>query len=129
MKTYSILLVAIVLVALSMSSCKKDKLDSAAFCADISAYAFDDTADELNTFMTSVCSPSATCTDSVRVDQVKQFLLEQSCVSQVEIPCVSCLQSLPPQSQLKITFSVNGIDTLRQLRIRMSDPMTFSGYD
>jgi hypothetical protein len=46
----------------------------------------------------------------------------------VEIRCVSCILTNPPQSELSITFYVNGQQIVKVLDIIMDNPLRFRTY-
>lgn len=63
-----------------------------------------------------------------KLERLRDWFQCKSCVSHAEIFCNSCIYTLPPISELKITFIIAGQETEKILDIRMSEPLMFVGY-
>jgi hypothetical protein len=118
------LLMAVVAV---LSGCKGDDetIENNDFNTFVSAGDFDSTGPVINRFLESLNSD---LDDSAKMEKLKTWLKTQRCVSGADILCVSCIFTLPAQSELVIAFEVNGKTEKLVMDISMSNPLRFVGY-
>lgn len=63
------------------------------------------------------------------LESLAQWLLRQECVKQIDILCNSCIFSLPPQSELRLTIGEPNQVFELHLAILMSEPMEVMRVD
>lgn len=108
-------------------SCKKDSTeaqDQSVYCDQVSNQQWDESGSTINAYLATLTEG----TSDQNLEKLKQWLEASSCVQQVDILCNSCIETLPPQSELYITFTINGQNTTKTLDILMSEPMQYRAY-
>ncbi|MDR1331999.1 MAG: hypothetical protein LBK07_07825 [Tannerella sp.] len=95
------------------------------FCTPAGAGDFTATGAIVNAFLDTV-EPGLD--DEAKITALKTWVETKDCVSKVEIFCVSCIKTYPLQSELLVTFDVNGEKTVQTLDISMGSPPRFAGY-
>jgi len=109
--------------------CKSDAVqmacDDPEFCNFISAETFDKSGEVINRYL---ASQKTSLSNDEKLNDLKSWLECKPCVTSAEIICNSCIYTLPPQSELRVRFSVNGKDSLRTLDISMENPLKFLVY-
>lgn len=58
-----------------------------------------------------------------KIIELKEWLLAADCVKDVEILCVSCIYTLPPQSELSIQYLTDGGVIEKVMDVSMDKPM------
>lgn len=66
--------------------------------------------------------------DEEKLEKLSVWLDCKSCVGNAEILCVSCIYTNPPQSELRVSFIVNGQQAVKILDIIMDNPLKFRTY-
>jgi len=121
MKNLIVNLLAIVALCLAMSGCEeKNEPQSTEFCGRVKVLDFQKVAEITNEFLVTI---NNSLSDDAKIDNLKNWLLGHPCVQDVEIFCVSCIYTLPPISELSITFKVNGQLLVKIMDVLMSEPM------
>lgn len=131
MKSSAILYQALTALLLSVlflaTSCKKDSseaLEQSVYCDQVSNQQWEESGSTINSYLKTLTEGSS----DQKLEKLKLWLEASTCVQQVDILCNSCIETLPPQSELLITFTINGQNTTRTLDILMSDPMQYRAY-
>jgi hypothetical protein len=128
MKTKPIPLILFLLLScLSISSCKKDKetkADEAAFCAFVGDQNYEGTAPLIDAFLASLGNGS----QDEQLIKLKDWMEAMTCVDSARIACISCIETLPPQSELRVVFISGARDTSLTMDILMSEPMKFRTF-
>lgn len=109
------------------TGCKKEKNNAVdtEFCAFISKKDYNGTAPLINDYLKG---QSDGLTESQKLNQLKDWLNSKSCVAGVEILCTSCIYTLPAQSELKVTFIIEGKLAENTLDIIMEKPLRFGTF-
>ncbi len=117
-----------VLMFASLSTgCKKEKNNAvdSEFCAFISKKDYNGTGPIINDYLKG---QSSVLTEAQKLNQLKDWLNSISCVVGVEILCTSCIKTLPAQSELKVTFLIDGKFAENTLDIIMENPLRFGTF-
>jgi hypothetical protein len=127
--TRKIILTATILFlsCFSLFSCKKDKTDSAeedTFCTLINENNFNATGPLINNFLATLNNEST----SESLNKLSTWLENKSCVDTAIVLCNSCIETLPPQSELSIDFISNGQKVNKIMDILMDDTLKFREY-
>lgn len=99
--------------------------DEETFCRFVNEQKFDSTSTVINSFLETL---DETDTDEKKIDDLRNWLLVKSCVNMVEIICVSCIKTFPPQSELRVTFAVGNQTVELTMDILMSETPRFLNY-
>ena len=95
------------------------------FCQYVSEEKFELTGEFINDFLKNLDSK---LDDYAKLEKLCDWLKTKDCVLDAEIRCVSCIETLPEQSELIITFATeNGLKQL-VMDISMSKPLVFVRY-
>jgi hypothetical protein len=89
-------------------SCKKSTfstLEKNKICDAINANNLTAAEVELNTVISKINTSQS---DQLQMEEVKKILSTIDCLSNVEIICVSCIYTLPAQSEIKMNVMING---------------------
>jgi hypothetical protein len=108
--------------------CKKDDENCSydtEFCAFISSEEYNETGTYIDKYLSGL---KTNLSDEDKLQKLKDWLECKSCVIRAEILCVSCIETNPPQSELRVTFVVNGQQIVKILDIIMDDPLRFRTY-
>lgn len=62
------------------------------------------------------------------LEKLRMWLDAKPCVTQAKILCNSCIKTLPPMSELSISFLIKGIKTEITMDISMGDKLEFRAY-
>jgi len=113
-----------------LSGCKSDDLgddtiDNDDFNTHVSAGNISSTGTAINRFLESL---NADLDDSAKMEKLRTWLEAHSSVAGADIHCVSCIYTLPAQSELIISFKVNGNIRTLVMDISMANPPVFRGY-
>lgn len=123
MKNLLYLILISAFFTVSLISCQKEKNEAdinKEFCASVSAHDFDKTETLINNFLKTV-NPGLP--DSEKMDKVSAWFQNKSCVSDAKVLCVSCIDTNPAQSEIAITFNINGQPIDKVLDVIMANPM------
>jgi hypothetical protein len=128
MKTKPLLLCLLLLLScLAISSCKKEKetkVDEAAFCTFVGNQNYEGTAPLIDAFLASLGNGS----QEEQLIKLKDWMEAMTCVDSASILCNSCIETLPPQSELRVVFISGTHDTTLTMDILMSEPMKFRTF-
>ena len=120
-------LLSILIVNLTFLSCHKDtekeNLDKK-FCSAVNVQDFDATGPLIDEFLESISGKG----QEEQLEDLRTWLEEKCCIDSAEIVCNSCIETLPPQSEIRLVFFVNGQPVIRVLDILMGEPMSFRDY-
>lgn len=122
------LFITILFLAATLSGCRKEKVECANgtdFCAFVSSEEYEQTGVLIDHFLGGL---KADMPDDEKLERLKEWLSCNSCVTNVEIFCNSCIYTYPAQSELRIWFSANGKEQVKILDIIMSNPLQFHRY-
>lgn len=116
-----------VFVIISLFSCKHDEdssIDDEQFCAFVSEQDFEATGPIINSFLETL--PADNPDENLQL--LNDWLNAISCIEKSVILCNSCIETYPPQSELRIDFLVNGQSIPMTLDILMDDPLTYRAF-
>lgn len=116
-----------VFVIISLFSCKHDEnssIDDVQFCAFVSEQDFEATGPIINSFLETL--PADNPVENLQL--LNDWLNAISCIEKSVILCNSCIETYPPQSELRIDFLVNGQSIPMTLDILMDDPLTYRAF-
>lgn len=128
MKKVALIFKAIILLTLVLTSCKKEDVkcsDDTAFCSFIDKADYNNTSSVINKYLSGQGQKRS---ENEKLEQLRDWLNCKSCVSSAEIHCSSCIYTNPAQSELKISFIVNGQQVEKCLDIIMDEPLRVGGY-
>jgi hypothetical protein len=117
----------LILSCFSLFSCKKDKADTTQedrFCILVNENNFAATGPLINNFLATINNGS---TDE-RLQKLSNWLENKCCVDTAIVLCNSCIETLPPQSELSIDFVSNGQKVTKIMDILMDDTLKFIEY-
>ena len=122
-KPFTILL--LLLSFFAISSCKKDKTNPEDnFCTLVESQNYEGTGPLVDAFLAGLDNT----TQDEQLNQLKNWMAAKSCVDSVGIMCISCIETLPPQSELRVVFISAGRDTSLTMDILMSEPLKFRTF-
>lgn len=117
----------IILISFTLWSCKKDKLTcshESEFCSLVDNQDFDATGAIIDDYLARLKKNKP----DENLEKLADWLECMSCVDKAKILCNSCIETLPPQSELSIEFNSSGQKIDKTLDIIMSDPLEYRGY-
>ncbi|MBE0637892.1 MAG: hypothetical protein IH598_05180 [Bacteroidales bacterium] len=124
----SILVTLVILLScLSISSCKKDKdvtSDDEKFCECVASQNYEATGPLIDNFLSTLDNNN----QDDNLKKLKDWMDAKSCVDSTSIVCNSCIDTNPPQSEVRVTFISNGQKESMVMDIIMSDPLKFRTY-
>jgi hypothetical protein len=118
-------IIALFTISFLMANCKKDtnaSPEEETFCANVKDQTFDSTGPIIDHFLERVIKSAS---DEEKLEILKNWLISMSCVDNVEILCVSCIKTNPPQSELKVVFIVDDQEIELILDILMDETLKF----
>jgi hypothetical protein len=113
---------AILVLCFSFWTCEKD--DDEEFCVLVNEQNFEATGPLIDDFLATLDSSNPI----ESLEKLRAWLERKDCVGEVQILCNSCINTLPPQSELRVEFISNGNSVTLTLDILMDDPMKFRTY-
>lgn len=117
----------LVLSCFSLSSCKKDKADTAEedpFCVLVNENNYDATGPLINSFLATLNNENTD--ESLKI--LSDWLENKCCIDTAIMLCNSCIKTQPPQSELSIIFISNGQKVNKIMDILMDDTLKFRDY-
>lgn len=111
---------------LTVSACNKRNRSDAncyntAFESHVVNGNFGQIPSSMQTFVASISNSQS---DSAKMQKIAKWLNCQPVVSSANILCISCIETLPEQSEINFTVQHNGQDTTLVLDILMSNPLS-----
>lgn len=114
------------LIIMMFSGCKKENISgNGEFCSAISIQDHDKTLSVINKYL---ATQNKNLSDEQKIDKLKKWLAAKSCILEVNIFCISCIYTLPAQSELRIRFMIDGRSAEQTLDISMSNPLKAVGF-
>lgn len=113
---------AILVLCFSFWTCEKDNGEE--FCTLVNEQNFEATGPLINDFLATLKKGN----EDYKLEKLRKWLERKNCVGEVKILCNSCIETLPPQSELSVEFISNGTTTTLTMDILMGDPLTFRTY-
>lgn len=98
-----------------------------AFCTAVSMEELEETGPIIDEVLAQINAAHPN-DESQQMNRLKAWLQCQSCVEQAEVVCVSCIEVLPPWSELRIQFTTNSGMMVRVMDVSMDDPPVFVRY-
>jgi hypothetical protein len=123
MKTYRLLFLTVFFLAFIQSACDKGDVrctDEKEFCAFINSEEYDKTGELIDKYLSGL---ESNLSEEEQLDKLNDWLECKSCVESAEILCVSCIYTNPPQSEISVSFVVNGQQTVKTLDVIMDNPL------
>ena len=130
LKKSTVVTLCMILIGLFLSvGCKKEKngeeTNGEAFCSYVNAEDLDKTIPLINEFLKDL---SNDLNDEQKLQALVTWLKSYSCIVDAEILCVSCIFTLPAQSEIFISFKEKNITRSFILDIVMDNPLTSVRY-
>jgi hypothetical protein len=123
-----LLLSTIIFLAITISSCKKEDIkcsNDKEFCDFIDKEQYNETGSIIDTYLNG---QKKNLNESEKLEQLRTWLNCKSCVTKTELLCNSCIYTNPPQSEIKVWFTVNGQEVVKVLDIIMDEPLRFRTF-
>lgn len=128
MKYTSALIIGVFFLALiSIGSCKKDSSelsDDEKFCSLVNEQKFDSTGYLVDQYLATLVNQNS----DTSLASLAKWLEGKSCVDSSSVLCNSCIETLPPQSELSVKFVTNGQSVSLIMDIIMENPMKFRTF-
>lgn len=124
MKRISFYIVFVLSVFL-LTACKKEDVacsNNAEFCSFVNASNYNATGSLINNFLSRL---NNNVSDQEKLEQLVKWLNCKSCVSNSQILCSFCIETNPPQSEIRVEFNINGRQVEQTLDISMQQPLRF----
>ena len=128
MKANKLIFSTIFLFSIVLTGCKKETVDGTndiEFCRFVSTEEYNKTRTVIDKYLSGL---NKNLSDSKKLELFTDWLIEKSCVAKAEILCISCIDTLPAQSEIRVTFLVNGKLIERTLDIIMDKPLRFGNF-
>jgi hypothetical protein len=122
MKAIKILTV-IFLASFLITSCNQDEIpcgDERIFCNCVQEEAYDRLIPVIDNFLKDVKKNQS---EKQKLDKLVDWLRCKSCVSKAEILCISCIETYPTQSEIKVGFIIHGEVQTKILDVIMDEPL------
>jgi hypothetical protein len=113
---------------IAISSCKKDDIkctDDKEFCDFIDKEEYNNIGSLIDKYLVG---QRPDINEGEKLEQLLVWLNCKSCVSRSELLCNSCIYTNPPQSEIKVWFTVNGKEVIKVLDVTMDEPLRFSNF-
>ena len=108
------------MVCTSCGSEKAEKTGNEEFCLYLNSENMDKTIPIFNDYLAGLKS---NLNDEEKLQSFSKWLTSASCVIDVTILCISCIYTLPAQSEISILFEEDGITVEVILDILMTNPL------
>ena len=128
MEKTRLLLTTILFLIITISSCKKEDIkcsNDKEFCAFIDKEQYNETGSIIDTYLKG---QKKNLNEGEKLEQLRTWLNCKSCVTRTELLCNSCIYTSPPQSEIKVWFTVNGQEVVKVLDIIMDEPLRFRTF-
>ena len=128
MKATKIIFSTIFLFAIVLTGCKKETVEEPndiEFCGFVSAEEFNKTSTAIDKYLSGL---NNNFSETKKLELFIDWLKAKSCVTNAEILCVSCIDTNPPQSEIRVTFLVNGKTIEKTLDIIMDKRLRFGNF-
>jgi hypothetical protein len=117
----------VIIVVLATQSCKHEVVineDDAQFCALVNEHNFEATGPIIDRYLATL--PSGYADENLQ--KLNEWFNAKACIENSVILCNSCIETLPPQSELRISFLSNGQTITLTIDILMGEPLTFRAF-
>jgi hypothetical protein len=128
MKNITVKMTAIMLfVILCLCSCKHETdspIDEGQFCALVNEQSFEATGPIIDRYLETlpVNNPDE------NLQRLNEWFNTISCIEESVILCNSCIETYPPQSELRIIFLANGQTITLIMDVLMSEPLKYRTF-
>jgi hypothetical protein len=112
----------LLVMCLTFWTCEKDNGEE--FCALVNEQNFEATGPLIDDFLATLKNGD----EGYKLEKLRKWLESKDCVGKVQILCNSCIETLPPQSELSVEFISNGNTITLTMDILMDDPLTYRTY-
>ena len=109
---------------LLLVGCNKE-VSKEEFCSYVNVGKIDETIPFINEFLSDL---SSNLDDKQKLQALEVWLKSYPCIIDATILCVSCIYTLPAQSEMLISFEENGVVKEFTLDISMSNPLKAVRY-
>jgi len=109
----------ILLLFVGFVGCDKTT-DSEKLCLHLNSKNIDKTIPIINDYLSSLKS---NLNDEQKLQALTEWLKSNSCIINATVLCVSCIETLPAQSEVSFSFQEGGITKIVTLDISMSKPL------
>jgi hypothetical protein len=117
----------ILLICLTLAGCERERpgCDEERFCELTEEKKFEELRPLINNYLSTLdYGPDAEAKEEENIQKLEEWLECKSCIGRVKIECVSCIMTLPAQSELVIHFKAGGKTIKKVMDVRMAVPMT-----
>ena len=117
---------AILLLLVGFVGCDKEKgqvTDSEKLCLYLNSENIDKTIPVINNYLADLPSSNSFSEDEQNLLALTEWLKSSSCIIYATILCVSCIETLPEQSEVSFSFQEGEITKVVILDISMSNPL------
>ena len=128
MKTTKLIFKTILMFAIVLTGCKKEAVECSndkEFCAFIIAKEYNKTSAAIDKYLASL---NKDLSGIEKLELFRDWLACKSCVTNAEILCNSCIDTNPPQSELRVSFLIQGQEIEKTLDITMGEPLRFGNF-
>jgi hypothetical protein len=94
------------------------------FCIWVDKQKVDSTGRLVNEFLVTLKNVN----HAEDLEKLRAWLEAKECVDEAIILCNSCIKTLPPQSELIVSFVTNGLTAKMTMDILMDDTLKFRAY-
>ena len=128
MKTTKLIFSTIFLISIVLTACKKETVEGSndiEFCGFVSAEEYNKTSTAIDKYLTGL---NNNFSETKKLELFIDWIKAKSCVTNAKILCVSCIDTNPPQSEIRVTFLVNGKSIEKTLDLIMDKPLRFGNF-
>jgi hypothetical protein len=119
------LLIICALSSLYFVSCAKADISSynEVYCEAIESENFDKAGDYLNKFLKA----NKQLNHEDMLDKTVEWLMAKECVTDASLICNSCIETAPPQSEIRISFTIGDSTVVKTIDLLMTIPIVYHG--
>lgn len=115
----------VLLLLTGFIGCNKDDqlIDSDKLCPHLNIENINKIIPIINDYLASLPSSNSSLEDEQNIQALTKWLKSSSCIIDARIICVSCIYTLPPQSEVSFTFKEGEATYEVTLDIIMTEPL------
>lgn len=118
----------ILFLTIAISSCEKDDIkcsNDRVFCEFINKKEYNATGAIIDKYLSG---QKKNVNEGENLEKLRAWLNCKSCVISTDLLCNSCIYTNPPQSEIKVWFTVKGQEVVKVLDIIMGEPLRFRTF-
>lgn len=116
-----------IIISTTLWTCTSDKIactNAWEFCAFVDNQDFDATGPLIDEFLKRLKKDNS----EENLEKLAAWLACRDCVSHAEVLCNACIETNPPQSELRVDFISGGQSVTMTMDIFMDEPLRFNRY-